>query len=105
MSASDHLGPQWYHGSSHAFEPGDMVEPGHPPTMGAGRADRSDHVYAASRPDIAGAYGKHTYRVEPTGPMHLDPELTAVWGGVPANPANRTHWRSASPMRVLGRED
>lgn len=103
MAASDHLSPgQFYHGSSHEFKPGDLVTPGHPPRMGAGRADRSDHVYAASTPEIASAYGRHTYRVEPSGPVELDPELVSSYGGVPRNPALHTHWRSAAPMRVTG---
>lgn len=102
MSADDHLsGPQFFHGTKHEFSPGDMVDPGHPPTKGAGRADRSDHVYAATDPEIASRYGRHTYQVEPTGDVELDPELIASFGRVPANPANRTHWRSKSPMRVI----
>lgn len=106
MAASDHLGPQFalYHGTNAVLQPGDMVTTGHPPTWGAGRADRSEHVYAATTPEIAGDYGNHTYRVEPTGPIHMDPELIDSWGGVPENPARRTHWRSRAPMKVLGKE-
>lgn len=108
MTASEHLGPQWqggqlYHGSSAELAPGDMVEPGHPANLGAGRPDRSDHVYAATTADIASAYGRHTYEVEPTGPTHLDPELISSFGGIPRNPARLTHWRSSSPMRVTGK--
>lgn len=103
MAASDHLSPgQFYHGSNHEFAPDDLVEPGHSPNIGAGRADRSDHVYVASTPEHASAYGKHTYRVEPTGSVDIDPELVATFG-MPSRPELATHWRSSSPMRIVGR--
>jgi hypothetical protein len=84
MSASDHLSPgQFFHASNAEFEPGDMVEPGHP----------ARHVYAGTDASKVGFFGRNTYQVEPTGQMEADPE--DVW--------SMGFYRSKQPLRVLGR--
>lgn len=45
MAAQDNLNPQqFYHGTAHPFQPGDVVEPGHPSNWG--RLSRRDAVSA-----------------------------------------------------------
>lgn len=74
-----------YHGSSAKFEPGDLIEPGHPGNF----VRRMKHVYATESPEEAQRYGWHglgsgsgwdktvgndqerhprVYEVKPTGP-------------------------------------
>lgn len=102
MAASDHLnGQQFFHGSLHNFEPGDMIEPGHvagndhPPGF---EPTPSKHVYATPSREVAQSYAKRyqgmdlvhgsVYHVEPTGPVEPDDmEDNSI--------------RSTSPMRVV----
>lgn len=64
-----------YHGTSHEFQPGDMIEPGHPGNF----VRRMKHVYATESAEEAKGYGWHgasrengriprVYEVRPTGP-------------------------------------
>jgi hypothetical protein len=95
MSASDHLSPgQFFHASNAEFEPGDMVEPGHPARHVYTHGQASgQHVYAGTDASKVGFFGRNTYQVEPTGQMEADPE--DVW--------SMGFYRSKQPLRVLGR--
>lgn len=84
MVASDHLGPQWYHGTKHEFKPGDMV--GHPYSYTFATDDVADahgHAYFKNDPGPA-----RVYQVEPTGPDLYDGK-SAGW------------YKSDKPMRVV----
>ena len=53
MSAGDHLGQQFFHGSDHEFQVGDTV-------------NTKDHfAWASTQPEVASHYGKKVYKVEP----------------------------------------
>lgn len=64
-----------YHGTSQEFQPGDLIEPGHPGNF----VRRMKHVYATESPEEAQKYGwggasrengriPRVYEVKPTGP-------------------------------------
>lgn len=103
MSASDHLSPQqFFHASPHAFEPGDMVEPGHNAVFRYSGGIR-DHLvwFTASRNNAvqwARSVGDadtdhqrgHVYEVEPTG--HYSPDT---------NPTGPREFESEHPLRVV----
>ena len=104
MTASDHLGPQWYHGTTAAsgLDVGDMITPGHTPVH---EISSSQHVYFTSNQgaarkyagNAAGGYkpGMRVFSVEPTGPYEPDPN---EWSD-----EYETHNRSSSPLRITGR--
>ena len=98
MAASDHLGPQFYHGTAAQLVPGqDAIEPGHAPNFtpesdnmvhftndpghAAGYADKAYARNASGRPRV--------YQVEPTGNYDLHMEVRP----------GRSIYRSASPLR------
>lgn len=94
MTASDHLGLQWYHGTSADLSPGDYIEPGHTARHVYTHGEVSgQHVYAAADAGQAGFFGHNVYKVEPTGPMEPDPE--DVW--------SMGFHRSNQPMRITGK--
>jgi hypothetical protein len=88
MAASDHLGQQFFHGSSYVFEPGQVLDPRSSP-------HRSEHFYfAGNRTEpTSGNYGEHLYQVEPLGPHEPDPALK----GLPELESRRTQ----HPVRVV----
>ena len=87
MAASDHLSSQFYHGTAHPFEEGDILKPHgslHGPSTGS-------HVYMTSR-DMADEYADmaidqlhdqgrldpevhkpRVFQVQPLGPVEQDP--------------------------------
>lgn len=105
MSAQDHLQPQqFYHGSAHKFEPGDLVDPDRPShyqphpeghayfTTNAERARGYANRALAREPYEAGKDAR-VYQVEPTGPhFRLDPR-----GAAPM----QDDWHSVHPLRVV----
>lgn len=60
MAASDHLGPQFYHGTSgeHSFRPGDTLTPG---------GGRMAHVYYTSNLNTAGSYATYAQPIGENG--------------------------------------
>lgn len=86
MTATDHLSPQqFFHGTSHEFAPGDMVQ------------NSRGSVYAANDIGEAAMYGHKVYQVEPTGPMQPDPEYVTGKAVLPQD----TAFMSEAPMRVV----
>ena len=65
MSAPDHLGPQWFHGSSREFKPGDEIQAAH--TTGATSRGGGDRVWVSTNAWVASKYGAFTYPVEVRG--------------------------------------
>lgn len=92
-----------YHGTRADLAPGDLIEPGY----GSNFGDRTaNHVYAARTLDAAmwgaelavGDGPGRIYRVEPTGSMEDDPNLTdKKFRGNPTK-----SFRSREPLRVTG---
>lgn len=81
-SRGEYSGP-YFHGTSHPFQPGDLVDPSY--ELG-GRPGKS-HAFMTSDPDVAHNYAKHkawvkgmfedgvephAFEVEPTGPVEED---------------------------------
>lgn len=69
MAAHEALGSQFFHGTDHAFQPGEKVLP--PLQTGAEpkTLSRDDRVYLSTSHKEAAAYGKHVYEVQPHGPV------------------------------------
>jgi rifampin ADP-ribosylating transferase len=104
MATTDDLSPQvFYHGTKADLKPGDLIEPGHSPDSGEGRA--SDHVYLTATLDAAawdselapGDGPGMIYMVEPTGPIMVDPDLAGK-----NFPGAAKSYRSREPLRVTG---
>lgn len=55
---------QFFHGSTHEFNPGDTLEPGREARHGAD----NDRVWVSDNAWQASAYGAHTYEVTPHAP-------------------------------------
>lgn len=102
MSASDHLGPQWFHGTDAELNPGQLIHP-----ASAGYAQQTggsaDHAHMTRSTYQAGVYATrahrtpgNVYRVEPTGPSEPDPQHTS------SDDLGSVHMRSSSPLRVIG---
>lgn len=92
MSAVEHLGKQWYHGTDADLSPGDRLRPASEIYPGE-RPSHSlwDRVSITSDPDEAQNYGRRVYRVHPEGSPDLDPEYAKT----------RTGWH-VTGARVLG---
>lgn len=96
--------PTYFHGTKADLEVGDLVRPGHASNYGSRRQAR--FVYLTATLDAAvwgaelaaGTARGRIYRVEPTGPIEDDPNLTDK--KFPGNPTKS--YRSRSPLRVLG---
>jgi hypothetical protein len=81
MAASDYLNQQqFFHGTRHTLEPGQMMEGGvHPSNQGFGTP--LPHVYFSASHDVAAHFGdmgthqaeRKVYRVEPVGKHEADP--------------------------------
>jgi len=106
MAAIDDLSSQrFYHGTKADLEPGDLIEPGHPPNFGD-RERATTYVYLTGTLDAAtwgaelalGGGPGRIYTVEPTGPIEDDPDLTDK--KFPGNPTRS--YRSREPLRVAG---
>lgn len=102
-SAVQDPGP-FYHGTKAELKPGDVLEPGYPSNFGQRR--RANYVYFTATLDAAtwgaelavGEGSSRIYRVEPTGPIEDDPNLTDK--KFPGNPTRS--YRSQQPLRVMG---
>ena len=106
VAATDDLSSQRsYHGTRADLNPGDLIEPGHPPNFGE-RDRTTTYVYLTGTLDAAtwgaelalGEGPGRIYMVEPTGPIMDDPNLTDK--KYPGNPTKS--YRSREPLRVTG---
>jgi rifampin ADP-ribosylating transferase len=94
----------FYHGTKADLSPSDVLEPGYRSNFGAGR--KANYIYLTATLDAATwgaelAMGEGTgriYRVEPTGPIEDDPNLTDK--KFPGNPTRS--YRTRQPLRVVG---
>lgn len=94
----------FFHGTKADLAPGDLVAPGHRSNFGARK--KAGYVYLTATLDAAvwgaelasGADRGRIYRVEPTGPLEDDPNLTDT--RYPGNPTRS--YRTRAPLRVLG---
>ncbi|QCB94490.1 NAD(+)--rifampin ADP-ribosyltransferase [Cellulomonas shaoxiangyii] len=99
----DDPGP-FFHGTKADLRVGDVLEPGRRSNFGTGRA--ANHVYVTATLDAAtwgaelaaGDGPGRIYRVEPTGPVEDDPNLTNT--RFPGNPTRS--YRTREPVRVVG---
>jgi rifampin ADP-ribosylating transferase len=94
----------YYHGTSAALAPGDLISPGYTSNFGSRR--KANHVYLTATLDAAvwgaelaiGDSPGRIYVVEPTGPIEDDPNLTDK--KYPGNPTKS--FRSRDPLVVTG---
>jgi Rifampin ADP-ribosyl transferase len=94
----------FYHGTKADLRPGEVLQPGYRSNFGAGR--KANYIYLTSTLDAAtwgaelavGAGPGRIYRVEPTGPIEDDPNLTDK--KFPGNPTRS--YRTQQPLRVVG---
>ena len=94
----------FFHGTKGDLAPGDVLEPGFRSNYGSRR--QANFVYLTATLDAAtwgaelavGDGPGRIYRVEPTGPIEDDPNLTDK--RFPGNPTKS--YRSAHPFRVVG---
>lgn len=97
-------GQPFYHGTKADLKPGDLIEPGYASNYGTRK--KAAYVYLTATLDaaiwgaeLAQGDGKgRIYRVEPTGPIEDDPNLTDK--KYPGNPTKS--YRSRHPLRVMG---
>ena len=102
-SPADDFGA-FYHGTKADLKPGDLLEPGYRSNFGEQRA--ANYVYLTATLDAAtwgaelavGEGPGRIYRVEPTGPIEDDPNLTDK--KFPGNPTRS--YRTQLPLRVVG---
>ena len=93
----------FYHGTKASLTRGDLLEPGHRSNYGEGK--RANYVYLTATLDAAvwgaelaaGDEPGRIYRVEPTGPIEDDPNLTDK--KFPGNPTRS--YRTRHALRVL----
>ncbi len=93
----------FFHGTKAALTPGDVLGPGRSSNFGEGRP--ATFVYLTATMDAAtwgaelalGDGPGRIYRVEPTGPIENDPNLTDT--KYPGNPTRS--YRSRQPLRVV----
>ncbi len=93
----------FYHGTNAELSPGELLEPGH--NSNFGRGQKANFIYLAGTLDAAtwgaelaaGEGPGHIYRVEPTGPIEDDPNLTDK--KYPGNPTKS--YRTRQPLRVV----
>jgi rifampin ADP-ribosylating transferase len=93
----------FFHGTKADLEPGDVLEPGY--SSNYGRRRSASYVYLTATMDAAiwgaelavGEGRGRIYRVEPTGPLENDPNLTDK--RFPGNPTRS--YRTQQPLRVL----
>lgn len=93
----------FFHGTKAALAPGDLLEAGRASNYGTGQA--ANFVYLSATMDAAiwgaelatGEAPGRIYRVEPTGPIENDPNLTDQ--RYPGNPTRS--YRTRDPIRVV----
>ena len=94
-----------YHGTRADLKPGNLIKPGHTTNFG-NRTRAANYVYLTRTLDAAtwgaelaaGEAPGRIYRVEPTGPIEDDPNLTNT--KFRGNPTKS--FRSREPLRVIG---
>ena len=94
----------FYHGTKAELKPGDLLQPGYHSNFGERR--KANYVYLTATLDAArwgaelsvGEGPGRIYRVEPTGRIENDPNLTD--NKFPGNPTRS--YRTAQPLRVVG---
>jgi len=94
----------FFHGTKADLEPGDLLEPGR--SSNFGEQIKANYVYLTATLDAAtwgaelavGEGPGRIYRVEPTGPLEDDPNLTDK--RFPGNPTRS--YRTRRPLRVVG---
>jgi rifampin ADP-ribosylating transferase len=94
----------FYHGTKADLKPGDLLEPGY--SSNYGERKKANYVYLTATMDAAtwgaelavGEGPGRIYRVEPTGPIEDDPNLTDK--KFPGNPTRS--YRTRQPLRVVG---
>jgi rifampin ADP-ribosylating transferase len=94
----------FYHGTKADLKAGDMLEPGY--SSNYGERKKANYVYLTATLDAAtwgaelavGDGPGRIYRVEPTGPIEDDPNLTDK--KFPGNPTRS--YRTQHPLRVMG---
>jgi Rifampin ADP-ribosyl transferase len=94
----------FYHGTRAGLKPGDLLEPGNRSNYGE-RKD-ANYIYLTATLDAAtwgaelavGEGSCRIYRVEPTGPVEDDPNLTDK--KFPGNPTRS--YRTQQPLRIIG---
>jgi Rifampin ADP-ribosyl transferase len=102
-SEAKDFGP-FYHGTKADLQPEDMLEPGYSSNFGGRRT--ANYIYLTATLDAAtwgaelavGERPGRIYRVEPTGPIEDDPNLTDK--RFPGNPTRS--YRTREPLRVVG---
>ena len=102
-SGAQDSGP-FFHGTKADLKPGDVLEPGYSSNYGERRM--ANHLYLTATLDAAtwgaelavGEGAGRIYRVEPTGPIEDDPNLTDK--RFPGNPTRS--YRTRQPLRVVG---
>lgn len=102
-SGAQDSGP-FFHGTKADLKPGDVLEPGYSSNYGERR--KANHLYLTATLDAAtwgaelavGEGAGRIYRVEPTGPIEDDPNLTDK--RFPGNPTRS--YRTLQPLRVVG---
>lgn len=101
----DDDGP-FFHGTKADLEVGDLLEPGHDSNFGT--RPKANYVYLTATLDGAtwgaelavGEGPGRIYRVEPTGTLEDDPNLTGTrFAGNPTR-----SYRTQEPLRVVGEE-
>jgi hypothetical protein len=103
MTGVPDAGP-FFHGTKADLSPGDLLRPGRGSNFGLGAA--ANFVYLTATLDAAtwgaelarGDGPGRVYRVEPTGPVEDDPNLTDQ--KYPGNPTRS--YRTRDPLRVVG---
>jgi rifampin ADP-ribosylating transferase len=94
----------FFHGTKADLRPGDVLAPGYASNYGSRRS--ANHVYLTATMDAAiwgaelaaGEGDGRIYRVQPTGPLDDDPNLTST--RFPGNPTRS--YRTRDPVEVLG---
>lgn len=97
------VGP-FFHGTRADLQSGDLLRPGYGSNFGERR--KANYVYLTATLDAAiwgaelavGEGAGRIYRVEPTGPVEDDPNLTDK--KFPGNPTRS--YRTREPLRVVG---
>ena len=100
--AVDDPGP-FFHGTRADLQPGDLLTPGWLTNYGSGKVSRHLYVTASENgaplaAELARGDGRpRVYRVEPTGPIEDDPNVTDK--RFPGNPTRS--YRTTEPLRVV----
>ncbi|MGE5473921.1 MAG: NAD(+)--rifampin ADP-ribosyltransferase [Ignavibacteriales bacterium] len=105
LQGNESLDPgPFYHGTKADLKPGDLLEPGH--SSNYGERKKANYIYLTATLNAAiwgaelsvGDVPGRIYRVEPTGTIENDPNLTDK--KFPGNPTRS--YRTRQPLRVVG---